>query len=380
MLKLVKILRPVGNTISTTYKTIEAPFFSPFYSQFYNSGTASLAAAIIAVRNLKVDIDKPEVIVPAYGCPDLISAIIYADAVPVLVDLKTNAPFMSHKKITDAINEKTIAIIAVRFFGIAEQFKELSIISKKHNIILIEDSAQGFPINDVNTYWNGDFIILSFGRGKPVNLLGGGAVLTRNQQLMNALPKPSTTIDSFRNKIKYNLKLFLYNQSIRPIAYGLISQIPGLSIGQTIYKPLTELKSITKYAKNLLRSNMDAYPTRLNCQNKYTEILKHCNNTLLIDLPSKLEHDMSQPLLRYPILIKDYSLRNRLYEKLKPYGASLMYKKPLNEIANVNELLKSQTDTYKNASSIAHQLITLPIHEGITNKELNSITRILKEI
>lgn len=380
MFNNIKIIRPVGNLIKQT-KSTSVNSLTPFYNHsFYDSGTASLAAALIAANKIKADIKYPEVIVPAYACPDLISAIIKANAIPVLVDLEIDSPLFDLKELEDFINNKTIAIIAVRFFGLEENNKELSDISKQHNLILIEDSAQGYPNTEANSYWHGDFVVLSFGRGKPLNLLGGGAILSRDPSLIDKLPTPSPASDSLISRLKYKLKLFIYNQSISPFAYGLITRIPGLKIGQTIYKPLTEINSIGGSTKQLLSSNIDAYPTRLNCQNKYTEILKDCNNTLLIDLPSKLKHDMSQPLLRYPILVKDFSLRDRLYEKLKPYGASLMYKKSLNEIDRVKELIKPQSDTYKNASNFAKQLLTLPTHEGVDNKTIQAIERILKEV
>ena len=37
-------------------------------------------------------------------------------------------------------------------------------VARKQRIILIEDSAQGFPVNDYNYDWQGDYTILSFGR------------------------------------------------------------------------------------------------------------------------------------------------------------------------------------------------------------------------
>lgn len=373
----IKIIRPVGNLINQT-KSTNINLTTPH--NFYSSGTASLAAALIASKQIRFDIKKPEVIIPAYACPDLISAIVFAQAVPVLVDIDVNSPMMSLKNIDDAITKQTIAIIAIRFFGLQENNKELLLISKQHNLILIEDSAQGFPNKEFDNYWVGDFIILSFGRGKPLNLLGGGAVLSRDSNLIDKLPIPSSASDSLINKLKYKLKLFIYNQSIVPFAYGLITRMPGLNIGQTIYKPLTAINSINEGTKQLLTSNIEAYPTRLNCQNKYTEILKHCNNTIIIDLPSKLKHDMSQPLLRYPILVKEYALRNRLYEKLKPYGASLMYKKPLNEIDNVDKLIKESNGTYENASNFAKHLLTLPTHESVDNKTIEAIERNLKEV
>lgn len=373
MAKRIKILRPVGNSINTTDSNINNILSSPYTSCFYNSGTASLAATVIAARKLKPNIKCPEVIVPAYGCPDLVSAIIYAETKPVLVDLEPNSSQMSLEQITNSITDKTIAIIAVRFFGIPERYKELSKIAKQYNLVLIEDSAQGFPATGLDTYWHGDFIVISFGRGKPVNLLGGGAVLSKNPELLKLLPKPTTIPSSLLEKLKYKLKVHLYNQTIRPIAYGLLTLIPGLKIGQTVYKPLICIESIHNTTKSLLSSNLEAYKTRKNYQAKYREIFKQYDKGELIDIPRTLANDMSQPLLRYPILIIDTAKRDAIYNKLKSYGASLMYQKPLYQIDGISELIKEQSTNYPNASLFAKQLLTLPTHEGVNKKTLKII-------
>lgn len=378
MTNFLKVIRPAGNIITISSSDIQWEPASFNYS-YYNSGTESLAAAIIASIKLKSNIKNPEVIIPGYACPDLISAIIYAKAIPVIIDLKENSHLMSLEHLSNAITKNTVAIIAVRFFGLAERSKELSIIAKRHNIILIEDSAQGFPVGNLDSYWDADVIILSFGRGKPINLLGGGAVLCREPEFIKNLPIPLPPSNSALNSIKYKLKLRLYNQSIHPLAYGLISQIPGLKIGQTTYKPLVELKSISNDTLHLIKSNIEAYIKRKGCQKKYQQLLKNCNNEQLIDLPSKLKHDMSQPLLRYPILVNDILMRDRLYEKLKPYGASLMYKQPLYEINKVGPLIKKLDYKYQNATLFSKKLITLATHEGISRKVFSKIERILNE-
>jgi len=381
-----KILRPVGNPIDITETDIGDNPFSPFHSCLYNSGTAALAAAIMAIHKQRPCLDKPgssnkpEILIPAYGCPDLISAIVYAGAIPVLVDLEPDSPWMSLEQLRNSITHRTIAIIAVRFFGLPERYEELSILAKQHNLVLIEDSAQGFPVKDPGSYWQGDFIILSFGRGKPVNLLGGGAVLARDSRLIKLLPEPSPVQSTFTNKIKYKLKLFLYNQSMHPFAYGLISRSPGLHVGQTIYKPLTTVNNIPDFTKSLLGANLRAYQNRKFCQKEYSNIFQAYGKEQLIDLPVKLAHNMSQPLLRYPILVKNYPMRDLLYKKLKSYGASLMYKQPLPQIDNVGNLIKQPNTNYPNATCLARQLLTFPTHEAVDNTTLQIIQRAVKEI
>ncbi|VAW71560.1 Pleiotropic regulatory protein [hydrothermal vent metagenome] len=380
MPKTINIIRPVGNNIITKRRELSNSPFVPFHEHYYQSGTASLAAAIIASHRLKPYIKHPEVIIPAYGCPDLVSASVYAGAIPVLVDIELNSPNMALEQIQRSITVNTIAIVAVRFFGIAEQFIELKAICYNRGLILIEDSAQGFPVSKIDTYWQGDLIILSFGRGKPVNLLGGGVVLGRDSNLMKHLPQPVLQKESFADYIKQKVKLTIYNRSIHPLLYGLIMRLPGLSIGQTIYKTLEEINSISTFTHSLLAANLAAYQNRIVAQKEYHDFLGTLPGKLIINIPGVLKHPMQSPLLRYPILINDVSIRNKVYDELKNVGASLMYQQPLHKIDRVEALIKNPGREYQNACRLSEHLLTLPTHESVTSKNRLTIKNVLQAL
>jgi dTDP-4-amino-4,6-dideoxygalactose transaminase len=244
----------------------------------------------------------------------------------------------------------------------------------------VEDSAQGYPAQNPASYWHGDLVVVSFGRGKPVNLLGGGAVLTHNEALYQHLPRPVMQNDSLASSLKYALKRYLYNQTIRPFAYGLLSRLPGLHIGQTIYKPLHEINGMHQFAYSLFEVNRDIYTQRGASQSAYSRILGELNDPRIIDLPLRLQHDMQQPLLRYPILLTDKALRDRAYQALAHYGASTMYKRPLPEIENVAQFLKKTDRDFTQASRLADHLLTLPTHEGVNEAITTRIEGVLLQL
>ena len=88
-------LPPVGNRLclNTINDASVQPFLTLAASRFYQSGTAALAAAISAAKLLK-NKNYPEVILPAYACPDLVSAAVFAGVKPVLVDLEAERPWL----------------------------------------------------------------------------------------------------------------------------------------------------------------------------------------------------------------------------------------------------------------------------------------------
>ena len=144
--------------------------FRPYTAPFYNSGTSALAAAIIVSIN-KRRTSSPEVIIPAYTCPDLVSAILFAGAQPILVDFEKDKPWIDLDQLQEKITTETVAVIAVNLFGIPERIKLLKEIIGEKNITLIEDSAQSFLTPEESMRCLGDIVVLSFGRGKPVNML-----------------------------------------------------------------------------------------------------------------------------------------------------------------------------------------------------------------
>lgn len=368
-------IRPAGNRINLTTGKFNRDSFSPFKVNFYQSGTSALAAAVMASIRLKnpEGCKQPEILVPAYACPDLVSAIIYAGAKPVLVDLEPELPWMSIEELKHKINKNTAAVIAVNFLGIRERIDQIASLCREQHITLIEDSAQGFPKSNPEFYWKSDFIIISFGRGKPVNLLSGGAVLSKNAELNKLLPIPETISNNLADLIKYGVKANIYNISIKPFVYGLICRIPGLHIGKTIYKPLHEVSGIQSHILEHLSSNLDTYRTAPNIAEKLQIILSKYKNTLIEDLVSTTHHDLTNPLLRYPFLVKKNVSRDLVYNRLSTYGASIMYQKPLNKIAGVTALV--ETNHNPNSTDFADRLITLPTHNDVDDSVLESIDK-----
>ena len=79
--------------------------------RYYQSGTAALAASIMAAIR-RGGVTNPEVLLPAYGCPDLVSAAVHAGARPVLVDLEADRPWMDLEQVATGITQQTVAVIA----------------------------------------------------------------------------------------------------------------------------------------------------------------------------------------------------------------------------------------------------------------------------
>ncbi len=382
-------LPPVGNPIqlssTESLDSLHQIFPGCYQAHYYASGTGALAAAIITAIRLK-GIDKPEVILPAYGCPDLISAVLFAGANVVLVDLESDRPWISHVQLAEKINENTVAIIAVNLFGILEQRQALRSIAAQAGALLIEDSAQAFPSYAEEDFWQGDLIVLSFGRGKPVSLLGGGAVLFNNSNKkcseFHRLLAVGTTQGNMhlRDQTAFHLKARLYNWMIRPELFWLPQSMPFLHLGETRYHSLRSLQEIDPIRLCMLPANIKAYQTALmHVQEELAATLNRCNleQAGIIDLPRVCNISQHRRLLRYPLLI-DSDRRDLLYARLQQLGlgASLMYPKALPEIPALAALLSAQ-GSFPAASEFAEKIITLPTHLHVSASDIENIGSVI---
>ncbi len=381
-------LPPVGNpvclNINRDTATTLPSFLSPQQATFYDSGTSALAAAIkaaVGTASKLKNIEVAEVLMPAYACPDLISAAIFAGVKPVLVDLEEDRPWLNLSKLDAASTNNTVAIIAVNLFGISERWAQLRELAKEKNLVLIEDSAQYFPGKMEDQSWQGDLTVLSFGRGKPVSLLGGGAVVGNNKEMLTLLPKSQFISVSKVDRLKFGVKAKLYNAMISPFSYWLPQALPFLHLGETRYHALDEIKMMDQQRFDLLATNIRCYQDDIQADSRNEMIGVMLGlHEVITNLPQICNVSFSRRLLRYPILL-DIDCRDRVYQSLKRagLGASLMYPTSLPKVAGLSHLLNDRRH-FPNAEAFARRLITLPTHSRIGKKDIDKMSAILEGI
>ena len=378
-------LPPAGNPINLS--ATEQPelflqsFFSPYQSRYFASGTAALAAAITAAIRSK-NVVEPEVLIPAYGCPDLVSAAVFAGAKPVLVDLAPDRPWMDIGRLPEKISSQTVAIIATNLLGIPERMEKLRPIAEQAGAVLIEDSAQAFPYEDEPDIWEGDLIVLSFGRGKPVSLLGGGAVLFRETLLGDLLPagRQAQQGGSRSKHALFRLKARLYNRMVSPRLYWIPQNLPFLHLGETRYYPLPDIDAIDQARLAALPANITAYQhADIKVQQALAEMFRETDAAAIgqIDLPRACQLPPERRILRYPLLV-DSAIRDRLYRQLHKFGSgpSIMYPATLPGISGL-EMLLSDQGPFNAAEAFAARILTLPTHRWVSADDIAIIRRTL---
>jgi len=125
-----------------------------------------------------------EVIMPAYTFVSTADAFVLRGAVPVFVDIRPDTMNIDEKKIEHAITEKTKAIVPVHYAGVACEMDTIMEIAARHNLIVIEDAAQGIMSSYKGKALGtiGNFGALSFHETKNYSMGEGGALLIRDEK------------------------------------------------------------------------------------------------------------------------------------------------------------------------------------------------------
>lgn len=374
-------LPPVGERIELRSAST-LPEFEGYTAVWLDCGTSALALALLHAREQRPDLDSPEVIVPAYACPDLIAAAVYAGVRPVLVDIGADDPGFDLAALERGVNENTLVVMAVNFLGIRDRVQEIKALLPA-GVVLLEDNAQWYPELAKGVPLVGEYAITSFGRGKPASVLGGGMLLVRHDVKIDSgwLTKRAgqRAIASLTSRFRYRSKVMLYNLLRQPRLYFWLNRNPLLKLGETRYTPLECVRPMPPTCQSFVNANIRRHLAANRWREKYY-------NVIFAEFPDLKPLGEYWRLrcgrqLRYGLLCRDRSQRDTLLKALQDagLGASSMYRRPLLEIPGVAKLAICRSPA-RSAKLFADCLLTLPLHSGVRDHHLTQISSICSEV
>jgi dTDP-4-amino-4,6-dideoxygalactose transaminase len=84
-----------------------------------------------------------EVILPSFTFVSTANAVVLRGATPVFVDIRPDTLNIDERLIEAAITPRTRAIFPVHYAGIGCEMDEIMAIARRHNLLVVEDAAQG---------------------------------------------------------------------------------------------------------------------------------------------------------------------------------------------------------------------------------------------
>ena len=166
------------------------------------NGLDALILILEGYKKLGVMQDGDEVIVPSNTYIASILAISKAGLVPVLVEPSLNDYLIDPSLIEEKITQKTKAILPVHLYGQICNMDAITEIANKHQLKVIEDSAQsqGAVYNGKRCGSLGDASGFSFYPGKNLGALGDAGAITTNDE---ELDKTIMALRNYGSHIKY---------------------------------------------------------------------------------------------------------------------------------------------------------------------------------
>ena len=366
---------PVGERIPLlgTGRAPDLTFGGRYRVLLTGSGTQALAAALLAAR-ARGSAERNEVLLPAYQCPDLVTATQFAGATARAIDIEDGRPWLDPSSLQAAVGKQTLAIIAPAFLGAPERLERIAAAASGTGAVVIEDSAQLFPRNGQHQFV-APLVVLSFGRGKPASAMGGGALLYTDAYREGVEKLALAALEG--GALKYQVKCLAYNVCRTPFLYRAISRALGL--GKARFKPLDALTTMPPAPRGRLSTIIEGLPVEPTPAQRGISAMLRQHADQVTDLGEEISGRHRLPLLRYPILLRDEQAAGQALRLLdeEGIGATRLYAQPLQQIQDVPPLVGGP---WPNATAFAARLMTLPLHSGIGAPHVTRIDRALRRL
>jgi len=363
------------------FKEAIQKYFGVKHCLLINSGRAALATILMA---LKKEDDRDEVIIPSYTCFSVPAAIVRAGLKISLCDIKLETLDFSYEQLEEIISDRTLAIVPCHLFGLVCDMNRVMEIAKRKKVWVIEDAAQamGAKLNSKYVGTMGDVGFFSLGRGKPMTTMGGGIIVTNNDQLADKISSQFRVLTQNSKLKNHNFKPIIqsiaYSIFLNPRLYWILEMLPFLRLGETIYDPNFHIGPFTDFQAQqglIALKRLDEENTRRFQKGiSYSGNLNKNNGVIS---PEQLE-GASPIYLRYPVLLKNKDEREKLYERMKiqKLGSHFMYPSSIGEIDGISSHLNRPLHQ-ENGRQVAEKLLTLPTHTFLRENDIKKIEKLL---
>ena len=320
------------------------------------SGTLALQLAVLA----SAPHAPATVALPAYGCPDLGTAILGAKATAVLYDVNPHTLQPDWESVEHALQRGATHVVITHLYGRAADLPTAHALAAPYGAIVIEDSAQGADASLHGVACGGlaDWSILSLGRGKGVNAGGGGVLLGPRGSSLD-LPIPPVA-PAFARDVTHAAKALLTEWLSHPLVYGIPARIPALGIGETTFHPPGPSGPVAAIAARLLPTALTESAHRAAdrraMEQAYLDDLADCAGVMC---PQRLADSVSGAL-RTPVLVAPQRIAG-----LESLGVVRSYPRPLDAYPAIAAILREHRPL-PGAALLAARTFTLPTHQRVT--------------
>jgi len=326
------------------------------------------ATHALEISALLIDLNEgDEVIMPSYTFPSTANAVMLRGAKPVFVEIREDTLNIDPVEIENKITNRTKAIIPVHYAGISCDMDLIMKLSRKYNLYVIEDAAQGVNAMYKNRYLGtiGDFGCYSFHSTKNYISGEGGAIIV-NLYEKNIIDRSEVVRQKGTNR-----KKFLRGEVDK---YSWIdigsSYTPSDILMALLYAQLEDMDNITKKRRYLFEYYSKALI-------KYVTLGK-------IKFISTIPNYCRSNYYIFYMIFENKTIRDNVIDKLKEKDISAYtHFVPLHQSIMGRKLGYNEGD-FPITESAANGIVRLPLYTDMTESEIeyviSNLEIILKEI
>lgn len=307
------------------------------------SGHDALTLALFSLNLESFD----EVICPVNAYPTAF-AVSLSPGRPVLVDCDKNAQ-IDILDLERKITKKTKVIVVVHMYGLVGRLSDILYLARKRNIVVIEDCAQAFGTfykrKHVGTF--GDMSCFSFYPTKNLGTLGdGGFIWSREKKFKQLFEKAK----SYGESKKYKSSFVSFHSRMPEIQAGILN-IYLDSFGRSVKKRQQLFKY---YLKKIKEERLEKFILPLQSVEKSKAAIH--------------------------LFVAKVAKRQALRKFLGRTGieTAIHYPYPIHLVPAFSYLGYKKGD-FPIAESLASQIVSLPFHHFLTEKDVDLIIKSIKK-
>jgi perosamine synthetase len=361
----------LGTVKKGTEANLEKEMKKYFGADHVFLASSGKSALFLILSGLKRLTGKKNVIIPAYTCFSVPSAIRLSGLDIVLCDIEPGTLDFDFSRLKSLIDNDTLCVIPTHLFGIPADISKVRDLCDKRKIFVVEDAAQamGAVYEGRKLGTLGDVGFFSLGRGKNITCGSGGIIVTSSEEIAASIRTQYLELETVPTMeyLKIILEIIFLMIFIRPNMFWLPKQLPFLKLGETRFYRTFPVRKFTGFQAGLLHD----WGSKLETLNRSRSA--HAGNYMdTLGLAGVMPiYAKGYPYNRLPVYMKDRTAKDALCNSGTWLGITPMYPSPVHRIRELDGSFENRH--FEGAEYISNTLVTLPTHILLNAKDTASI-------
>ncbi len=381
-ISLGTLLRALGGLWSGTRlrELVGKELLMEFSAQGVFLVSSGKAALTVVLKALAAGSNRRRVVIPAYTCFSVPSAVVRAGLDVVLCDIDPATLDFDYQELECRLDDEVLCVVPTHLFGRPADVDRVRNLCSGKGIAVVEDAAQAMGGSSkgrqVGTL--GDISIFSLGRGKNLTCGTGGIILVNTPRYLEAVRSEYGALEEapILEVLKNWVEMVVMKVFIHPWLYWFPVGLPFLGLGETRFCTDFQMRRMDEVRAGLLHG--------------WKELVAGSNRERVAQAGRILERICRQGIdmipitsaesvnLRLPLLVRNREEKDTVCRRSRESGAGVSPSYP-STIQAVPELQGRITPrTCPGAQDVVDRLVTLPTHRYVMERDRRRIECILR--